>query len=395
LHGNRRQKSTCVNEQNLGSMARMQLATTQTTFELDSGTIAGALAMSVPEKVDTPARVHLPLAGETNFAQLAEAVGGVPSLRAAYSVKTNPRDEMIALALRHGIDVEVISEAEWRHVRSRGFEPSRILYNGPRPLGDAQVAVAFADSTEAFERNAARYMGMAHGIRIRPAGISSRFGVPAAGLRGIAGIARKSPRVAALGVSFFVRSQDLRGRPWADVARGVVLEAAKLEEDAAKPVIVFDAGGGCSPAEFDERWATEFRETFATAQERLRFVERSYIEPGQEVAAPTEAVIVRVLEVRRSAPRADVVIDAGLPAMPRVREAGHRVFLRSRDAWTQLRSGGDRILGCICMEEDVVKEGVSVADVREGDVIAICDTGAYDSSMAFDFAKGRSKPEEP
>jgi diaminopimelate decarboxylase len=373
----------------------MQPTTTQVTFELDSDVLAAALATSVPVKVVTPARVHLPDAGETNFARLAEAVDGIPGLRAAYSVKTNPRDEMLALALRHGIDVEVISEAEWRHVRSRGFDPSRILYNGPRPLGTAQVAVAFADSIEAFERNAARYMGLAHGIRIRPAGISSRFGVAGASLSDVAAIARRSPRVEALGVSFFVRSGDLQGRSWADVAHGVILEAAKLEEDAGKPVMAFDVGGGCSPGEFDERWASDFRDTFAAARERLRYLEHSYIEPGQEVAASTEAVVARVLEVRRAGPSAEVVIDAGLPAMPRVREARHRVFLRGGDAWTELLPGDGRILGCICMEEDIVKEGVSVAGVREGDVLAVCDTGAYDSSMAFDFAKGRSQPEVP
>ena len=76
-------------------------------------------------------------AAEQNFAQLSRVVSSHPVLRAAYSVKTNPRDELIDLALRHGLDVEVISEAEWRHVRARGFGPGRILYNGPRPLGEA------------------------------------------------------------------------------------------------------------------------------------------------------------------------------------------------------------------------------------------------------------------
>jgi diaminopimelate decarboxylase len=123
-------------------------------------------------------------------------------------------------------------------------------------------------------------MGLAHGIRIRPGGISSRFGVSAASLPGVAAIARRSPRVEGLGVSFFVRSGDLRGRSWADVAHGVVLEAAKLEEDAGKPVIAFDVGGGCSPGEFDERWVSDFRDAFAAARECLRYLEYSYIEPG-------------------------------------------------------------------------------------------------------------------
>ena len=60
--------------------------------------------------------------------------------------------------------------------------------------------------------------------------------------------------------------------------------------------------------------------------------------------------------------------------------------------WIELPPGDGRVLGCTCMEEDVVKKHVSVAGVQEGDLLAICDAGAYDSSMAFSFAKGRNEP---
>lgn len=263
-------------------MQRMHRTIARTNFRPDSEVLAACLDRSVGLKPATPTRVYLREAAEQNFAQLARVVDGSSGLRAAYSVKTNPRNELIDLTLRHGLDVEVISEAEWRHVRARGFEPGRILYNGPRPLVDAQVAVAFADSVEAFERNASRRMELAHGIRVKPTGISSRFGVGIDAIPDIALVAHRSPGIVALGVSFFIRSQDAGRRAWLAIAREIIEDAVLLERLSGKPVTVLDVGGGCCPAEFDDRWSSVFPELLTFAPDRLRWLERVYIEPGQK-----------------------------------------------------------------------------------------------------------------
>jgi diaminopimelate decarboxylase len=366
-----------------------------TNFKVDSDMLASCLDALNAQSLASPSRLFLAEAAEQNFAQLSRAVGSHPVLRAAYSVKTNPRDEVIDLALRHGLDVEVISEAERRHVRARGFAPGRILYNGPRPLGEGDVAVAFADSAEAFARNAARSMEVAHGIRLRPSGVSSRFGVEVDAIDEVATMARRSAAVTNLGVSFFIRSQDAGRHAWLGIAREVVADAVLLERLAGKPVTILNLGGGCSPAEFDERWTSVYPPVLDFARDQLRFIERIYIEPGQEVAAPVEAVVARVLEVRRKGRGAEVVIDAGLPAVPHAGKSEHRLFAYDSARWIPLPPGDGRVLGCICMEEDIVKTNVSVAGIEQGDLLAVCDAGAYDSSMAFSFAKGRNEPEAP
>ncbi len=77
-------------------------------------------------------RHRLEATSDATFSKVACLIANIPSgavrLRAAYSVKTNPR----ALSNR--------------------FEPEAIVYNGPRPLSDRRLAVhvAFGDSIVTF-----------------------------------------------------------------------------------------------------------------------------------------------------------------------------------------------------------------------------------------------------
>jgi diaminopimelate decarboxylase len=119
------------------------------------------------------------------------------------------------------------------------------------------------------------------------------------------------------------------------------------------------------------------------------------MEPGQELVTPVEAIVASVIEVRQRRDTREIVLDAGLPAIPEARMHAHRVFFGA-PKWLELGAGTDRIVGNICMEDDVICTGTKLPEhIREGDLIAVADTGAYDSSMVFDFAQGRPRPEEP
>lgn len=367
------------------------------SFEVDSGTIARALSNAAVPPVRTPARIFLSEIAESNFDQLAILQERAPPLRVAYSVKTNPRNEVLDLVRRADFFVEVISVNEWAHAQHNGFAAAGILYNGPWPVGDLDVAVAFADSHESFQANALRRFRFAHGLRIRPPEVRSRFGVPATELdREIDVIGNAAP-IAALAVSFFVRSEDLDGKPWSDVALDVVQYAARLERTTGKPVLAIDLGGGCSPREFQERVETDFPLVIAEATSGLPNLSAIFIEPGQEVVSPVEAVVASVLEVRAHKDGArDIVLDTATPAVPHAFKRPHRAFVHREMGWHELQPGPDRMLGSVCLEEDVLRSELALPpDTRPGDLFVIADTGAYDSSMAYNFAKGRSRPEPP
>ncbi len=358
------------------------------------------LRASIAERWDsdrsTPWRCFLADVAERNVGEALEALSAFPLFKLNYSVKTNPRDEMVALMHRNGVLAECISEGECDQAREHGYEWHEITYNGPRPLRDRKVNVAFADSVEAFSFYATRAdMMNVHGVRMRPHTIPSRFGVKPSELEEIIEIAREGENVERLGVSFFSRPEDFAQRQWCDIADEVLGYAVELESLSGKPVTIFDVGAGFPADQWPERFERDYGNIAELAPRRLANLQQIYLEPGQGLATPVEAVFLRILEVRQREDGSEIVVDGGLANLPQIKERSHRVFWEGPNGWVKLEDGRDRIYGCICMEEDVIRHDVALPEqIAAGDVIAVADAGSYDSSMAYGFGLGQPTPRD-
>lgn len=312
-------------------------------------------------------------------------------LRFAYSVKTNPRREILHAARRAGFFAEVISPHELRHVRKSGFDADSIIYNGPYPaaVADDEAGVIFADSIEAYSAACARFPDALVGVRLRSDGVRSRFGIAAPLLKEAAQVIR-SARREALGVSFHVRPQDYPTGGWRAVAEWAAAAAQQLQAAAATPVVVFDVGGGKRPHELDDAIAAgDFAWLESCICSSLTQVRTIVCEPGQALVQSLEAVVAPVLEVRRSQHSCEVVVDGGYPDLPQIATFAHRIFHWSDGTLSPVSAfGPTRILGRTCLEYDVIADTADLQHCTVGDAIVICYAGAYDSSMAFTFAHG-------
>lgn len=345
----------------------------------------------------TPTRLFLHGHARERFAAIACArerlsTGGIRVV-IGYSVKTNPRAEMLAYAREHGFFAEVISRDELRWAFDRGFPPERIIYNGPAPLNErpsrGRLAVAFADSVEAFRRQIAAGCALRQGVRIRPAPIRSRFGVPEEDTDALVAAIAELPRGSELAVSFHVRKDDFCGLTWRDVALLVMVRGAELERRSGVPVVAFDIGGGWEPAALDAALVSDGPWLLATLPGRLSQVREVVFEPGQSIATPVEALLTRVVEIRRRTQRCEIIVDAGYPDLPQMQTYAHRIFTARPNGWELLGRGRDRIAGRTCLEYDIIAADVALPeDMREGDDVLVADCGSYDASMAFRFARG-------
>lgn len=96
-----------------------------------------------------------------------------PPLAIGYSVKTNPRSELLAFALRHGFYAECISPGEVEAASAAGFTARETVYNGPVPATRLNCGpkYVFADSLESYRACASLDADVTLGVRVRPAGI--------------------------------------------------------------------------------------------------------------------------------------------------------------------------------------------------------------------------------
>lgn len=353
--------------------------------------LRAALNRVVQTKGHTRERVLLDELLHVTFERLRTFASEQPLLSIGYSFKTNPRASIVREARRCGFYAECISPGEVENARENGFAPDRIIYNGPKPASTLtiQPKIAFADSVEAYRRICADLPNTLCGVRLRPAGIASRFGVPMNRFGDLTAAIRECGRNE-LGVSFQVRAEDYGAYDFRGLVDTVSETAARIAAETGVTIVVFDVGAGRSPQQFDAAAENgDFTYAAKVVQARLPGVREIVAEPGQEVDTSLEAVIAPVLEARPTPEGPEIIVDAGYPDFPEIGKFAHRLFLLREGRATQLKGGPGSILGRTCLEFDRIATNVCLPrDVGTNDAIVICDVGSYDASMEFAFAQG-------
>jgi diaminopimelate decarboxylase len=107
------------------------------------------------------------------------------------------------------------------------------------------------------------------------------------------------------------------------------------------------------------------------------------IEPGRAVVGPAGTTLYRVLAVKRQSSRTFVIVDGGVAENPRPALYGayhHVLAVRAHS--------GDEAEVTLCgrsCENDELGRARLPPDLRSGDLLAMCTTGAYTYSMAGNY----------
>jgi diaminopimelate decarboxylase len=81
-----------------------------------------------------------------------------------------------------------------------------------------------------------------------------------------------------------------------------------------------------------------------------------------------------------------VITDAGLNLIPEAELNRHRIV-----SAVVRRGKPERVnvAGPLCFHEDIIRCGIRMPPIREGDILAILDVGAYSISLSWQFIKLR------
>ncbi len=348
--------------------------------------------------VATPHRLFLPRTAEAAFGGLPTVapVDGI-ALRYAYSLKTSPDAEYLMLARKAGMLAECISLLEVRRALETGWRPDEIVLNGPGkwwPPTERAVdglRVVFCDSIEELERLAgsSRRDGL-WGVRLRIPGSRSRFGVPVdepADFERLCAAVVALPADRDFGIHVHMASTMIGVGHWRDVAESSVAWAQAIEAASGRRVRAIDLGGGYHPDDFAR---LPFRDIVRFAREKLSSLTEVYVEPGRALTQATMAMVTSVLDVRRHDGKLqEVVVDACIAELPLASVYPHRFFHIVNDGPVPVPRGPVRVLGRICMEDDVLSQGLDLPEtLKIGDRLIICDAGAYERSMSYAFGRG-------
>ncbi|MFJ9849613.1 hypothetical protein [Streptomyces sp. NPDC101150] len=361
-----------------------------------------------PGDAATPSRhLLLPLFTEQVRA-LRREVEGVGRVLLAHSVKTCPQPAVLREAARLGMAAEAISLAELEAAERHGMAAERAILNGPAkwwPTTDRVRCFAFfADSLAELSRlhtlldDGFQLEAEVVGVRVAPAGLVSRFGVPLHERDTMAETARLLGTLAErLGAGWgmhFHFAQSVLGAPrWQRECAAALSAADPLADQLGGPPAVVDIGGGWHVDDLSYlRASLEY--VIAHGPAAAREGDPLWVmEPGKLLTQPSAAVVTQVLARRASHRGFDIVVDAAEGDMPEAPFHPHPVARFDGSRWVPLRPGRSWILGRSCMEHDVLSVRLDLTDVREGDHLAFGMCGGYDTSMAYDFGRGTAPRE--
>ena len=377
-------------------------------------TCDGVPLSAIAEAEGTPVYVYSAATLRHRYRELDAAFGGYPHA-IHYAFKANSTRALVAELKALGSCVDAVSMWEVEVALAVGFEPRQIVFDGVgKSDTELQHAVALdvkAVNVESHgelqrvETIADRMGKLARvAIRVNPdidakshphisTGLKvNKFGIPIDDVLALLPSfkERRATRLVALHVHVGSQITSM------DPIRGAALKLAELAHDAQHAGVALeylDAGGGLGIS-YDGGPVPSFHDYASAFVDAIRSTRLPIVvEPGRSIVGPAGALVARVLDLKpRTATSEFAVIDAGMTEL--MRPALYNAFhlIEPIDA----RIGGLKqyeIVGPVCESGDVVGRDRMLTPLGVGDLVAICDAGAYGAVMASNYNR-RPMPAE-
>lgn len=335
-----------------------------------------------------------------------------------YSMKANSNPALLKIIREEGLEVDVMSPGEIYIARMAGYTSDEIFYIGNnvspdemRQVIDQNIRIS-VDSLAQLEQYGRLAPGGSVAIRVNPgigaghhqkvvtAGKQTKFGINMEYLEQIKEILAKY-RLTLTGInqhigSLFMKSQDyLRS---VDALMDFALAFPELE--------FIDLGGGFGipyhKGEGEERLDLA-RLGMELDKLIVRFCQKYgrelcfRIEPGRYVVAECGTLFGTVHSVKCNHDTKYVGTDIGFNVLMRpILYDAHHEILVFRDGQLLDDSNSQEavtVVGNICESGDILAKNRKLPVIREGDVLAIRDAGAYGHIMSSTY-NGRLRPGE-
>jgi diaminopimelate decarboxylase len=323
-----------------------------------------------------------------------------------YSIKTNPDERLIKLALDNGFLAECISLAEAQKAIEVGFRADQVILNGPGkwwPEGmmpkepiHALFCDSIADLNRTVEAIEAGEVSSKHvGIRIRTPNITSRFGIPLDSpetFRKLVDAVKRLPTHTKFGIHFHMASDRVGVAQWWHLFESMLKWCRSIQTLTGRTIEILDMGGGWFPDDWHADDDSKFAHAVETVKAMLPEVRQIVSEPGKAMAQPSMALAMRILEIQEhEEDYVEAVVDASIAELPMYFFYPHRMLRKCGETGelTPLGRGKTHLMGRLCMEHDVVAANVKLPEgTRAGDLLIFCDAGGYDRSMSYVFGRG-------
>lgn len=373
-------------------------------------TVQGADLIALTQQFGTPLYIYDGNVIRRQVATLKEVFSGV-DIKIKFACKANTNLSILRLMRSLGVGLDVVSIQEFRMAEIAGYSASEVTYT---PSG-----VDFTEVEEAIEAGLMltvdslpllEWFGKQYGnskpcmIRLKPnvaaggnakimtAHAGSKFGISVLLLDQIVDIVNKYG-IKVVGLHQHTGSDISKAEPFLEVA-DVVFQVAKHFPD----LIMIDLGGGFKVSYHPNDTLTDMKSLGGEISNRFRQFCKEYgrtlelwVEPGKFLVSECGILLVKTTVVKQDPAKVFAHVDSGLNHLirPMMYDAYHYIQnLSNPDGPLQTYN----VVGYIC-ETDNFAQDRELPEIRQGDILAIRNAGAYGFSMSSNY-NARFRPAE-
>ncbi|MEM0178921.1 MAG: diaminopimelate decarboxylase [Fervidicoccaceae archaeon] len=375
--------------------------------------IGGISAEEIAKEFGTPIYVYDEETIRKSYERIREAFS-YENLEIMYAAKANSNIHILKIMRELGAGLDAVSPYEVLLGRMAGFAPESILFTGSSVSNeDMRMAIEAGaliniDSISQLRRYASLFPGGEVSIRINlgygsgyhsylVTGGRTKFGIDAIDLDLAIDIAMRNG-IKIIGLHTHMGSGIVDWKLYVRALKDLLTLARKLDG-----LEFVDVGGGFGIAYRKEDPSIEIEKVGAELSRMMHSfnmeIGRSVklrIEPGRFLVARAGALIARVVdvkEIRHGEEReAFIGIDSGMGHLirPALYEAYHEVVPVREKVRERIRA---HVVGNYCESGDIIALDRILPYMREGDLLAVLDAGAYGYSMSSNYNM-RPRPAE-
>ncbi len=350
----------------------------------------------------TPTYVYVESIIQEQIAHLQRVFSPL-SHRLLYAVKANSHPAILRIMVRKGLGFDVVSPGELLLLRRMGVTPDCILFSA-NFMTDEEMHLAHREGVRLnigelslLQRFGEAYPGSTVCVRLNPsvgaghhayvvtAGEETKFGIPSSRISEVLEIARMYD-LHISGIHQHIGSGFLSPEPLVAAAHHLLEAATHFPE-----LDFINLGGGLGipyrpeekPFPLEALPSTLFP-LLEAFQERYPRRVSFWLEPGRYIVGPAGVLLVRVTGIKETSRHRFAGTDSGMNHLirPALYKAYHEVVNLSNPEGVRKTY---TVTGNICETGDILAYERTIPEIREGDLLAIKDTGAYGMAMASTY----------
>lgn len=329
--------------------------------------------------------------------------------RLHFAVKANYSPDILKLIRKSGAGVDVVSHGEILHAIDCGFTPADIIFSG---VGKTVKEITWALQNNIYQINVEslpeliRIKSLAEdlginaqiGLRINPevdakthpniatALVDSKFGLSMTDLDQAIEILKSSSKLVFKSISYHLGSQIVNTEAFRNALQKVKPLFKKLQTEHPS-LTRLDLGGGLGidyrshdNQEDQNRWQ-QLKEIYET---ELVDVQAEFLmEMGRFVVARSGLLISQVQYIKKTQNKKIVILDVGMNNL--MRPSLYQAYHHLQPLVQKPTSHKYMVVGPVCESSDVFHSDIKTTELAQGDLVALCDVGAYGKSMASNY----------